>query len=169
MPEIKKATEKDIKPIKELAHRIWPGAYGNLLSPEQLAYMLDLIYSETALLNQLQNLQHQFIIAWENKEAVGFASYSPKQTGKLDCYRLHKLYVLPDHQGKGTGKLLINYIIDEIKRSGAATLELNVKRDNPALHFYKKLGFTIEREEDIDIGEGYFMRDYVMGLQFSNH
>ncbi len=100
---------------------------------------------------------------------MGFASYSPKQSGVFDCYRLHKLYVLPNQQGKGTGKLLIDFIIDEIKQAGATILELNVNRHNKALHFYNKIGFTIAREQDIDIGNGYFMNDYVMELQLSNH
>ena len=41
-------------------------------------------------------------------------------------------------------------------------LELNVNRHNDAFHFYTKLGFSISKEEDNDIGEGYFMNDYVM-------
>ena len=28
--------------------------------------------------------------------------------------------------------------------------------------FYEKLGFTVIKEEDIDIGNGYLMNDYVM-------
>jgi ribosomal protein S18 acetylase RimI-like enzyme len=42
---------------------------------------------------------------------------------------------------------------------------VNVNRHNKALHFYEKYGFKIIREEDIDIGEGYFMNDYVMELK----
>jgi len=30
--------------------------------------------------------------------------------------------------------------------------------------FYEKRGFTISEEVDIGIGEGYFMNDYIMGL-----
>jgi ribosomal protein S18 acetylase RimI-like enzyme len=39
---------------------------------------------------------------------------------------------------------------------------LNVNRNNKALGFYQKFGFVILREEDIDIGNGYFMNDYIM-------
>ena len=165
MLEIKAAGINDIKLIKELAYTTWPAAYGKLLAPDQLTYMLQLIYSEDALINQMKNLQHQFIIVYENESAIGFASFSPKEENNAACFRLHKLYVLPGQQGKGTGKLMIDYIVDEIKKAGGTTLELNVKRDNPALHFYHKLGFTIESEVDIDIGNGYFMRDYIMSLE----
>jgi len=123
--------------------------------------MLELIYSKDALTGQIENLHHSFILIYENEQAVGFASYSPKEPG-LPVFRLHKLYVLPTQQGKGTGKALLNYILDEIKQAGATILELNVKRDNPAIDFYKKQGFKIAKEVDIDIGNGYFMRDYIM-------
>lgn len=165
MREIKKAGINDIDLIRRLAHAIWPDAYGAILPPEQLAYMLDLIYSKQALIKQVEQLHQQFIIVYENNEAVGFASYSPKHANNKSIYRLHKLYVLPNQQGKGTGKFLLNHIIDEIKPIGAKVLELNVNRHNKALHFYNKIGFTISREEDIDIGNGYYMNDYVMEKQ----
>jgi hypothetical protein len=39
---------------------------------------------------------------------------------------------------------------------------LNVNKYNSAQDFYKKLGFCIDYEEVIDIGNGYVMDDYVM-------
>ncbi len=162
MLEIKQAGVDNIGLVQDLAFAIWPTAYGNIISHAQLKYMLDLIYSKKALTNQIENLQHKFIIVYENDTPVGFASYSLKHSEDQTVYRLHKLYVLPDQQGKGTGKFLLNHIIDEIKPAGAKILELNVNRHNVAFHFYTKLGFTIAREEDIDIGSGYFMNDYVM-------
>ncbi|MGZ8545109.1 MAG: GNAT family N-acetyltransferase, partial [Flavisolibacter sp.] len=45
---------------------------------------------------------------------------------------------------------------------GATVLRLNVNRNNSARSFYEKLGFEMIGEEDIDIGNGYFMNDYVM-------
>ncbi|MEO8769141.1 MAG: GNAT family N-acetyltransferase [Ferruginibacter sp.] len=169
MLEIKKAGIKDIELIQQLAHAIWPDAYGKIISPGQLSYMLNLIYSKDALTNQVENLHHQFIIVRENDHAVGFASYSPKHSGDATIYRLHKLYVLPNQQGKGTGKFLLNFIKEEIKQTGAKIIELNVNRHNKALHFYNKIGFSIAREEDIDIGSGYFMNDFVMELRIMNY
>jgi ribosomal protein S18 acetylase RimI-like enzyme len=53
-------------------------------------------------------------------------------------------------------------LITAIKQKGATSLLLNVNRNNPTKGFYEKLGFTVIKEEDIDIGNGYFMNDYVM-------
>ncbi|NCA21292.1 MAG: GNAT family N-acetyltransferase, partial [Crocinitomicaceae bacterium] len=61
--EYKKATIDHIPVISKLAKEIWPRAYGSIISTQQLDYMLNLIYSPDALKNQIENLQHQFIIA----------------------------------------------------------------------------------------------------------
>ena len=72
--------------------------------------------------------------------------------------------MLATQQGKGTGKFIINFIVEEIKQQNAKALQLQVKRDNPAQDFYKKIGFTVIETADFDIGNGYFMKDYVMEL-----
>ena len=103
---------------------------------------------------------HTFLLASIDKEPVGFASFSAtKQEG---IYKLHKIYVRTDIQGKGIGKALLNGVIVEITSFNATSLQLNVKRDNNAKLFYEKAGFTIIGEEDIDIGNGFFMNDFVM-------
>jgi ribosomal protein S18 acetylase RimI-like enzyme len=54
--------------------------------------------------------------------------------------------------------------MNEISLKGLTYLELNVNRQNTAIGFYKKLGFKIIAEEDIPIGNGFFMNDYVMQI-----
>jgi len=179
MITVSKVGTESILTIKCLAENIWKVAYASILSPAQMSYMLDLFYSEASLQKQMDD-GHQFILAKENSlltelntnteynGAVGFASYSVKDTGPAglspNIYRLHKIYIDPTLQGKGIGKLLIGFIINDISTHDATGLELNVNRRNKALDFYQKIGFKITKEEDIDIGNGYFMNDYVMEL-----
>ena len=163
MIAVKKTGPENIPAIQELAQVTWAIAYASIITPEQMSYMLDLFYSNNSLHEQIEK-GHQFIIAWEEGIAVGFASYSPKSDEEPSVYRLHKIYIDPNQQGKGTGKILLDFIIADIKPAAATELELNVNRSNNALGFYQKFGFVIIREEDIDIGNGYFMNDYVMTL-----
>jgi len=164
MLEIREAGTQHIDTIRELAFAIWPDAYASILSPAQLSYMLELIYSKEALAKQI-DAGHQFILVYDNNTAVGFASYSAKNTTNPTIYRLQKLYVRTDQQGKGTGKFLLEHVIEQTKKAGASILELNVNRHNKAFHFYSKMGFVVSKEEDVDIGQGYFMNDYVMELK----
>ncbi|MDQ6904821.1 MAG: GNAT family N-acetyltransferase [Bacteroidota bacterium] len=162
---IKDASIKDLEVIHDLAHKIWPAAYSAILSQEQLRYMLEKIYALASLQHQVSQLKHHFIILLEEEIPIGFASFSPKKDGSK-IFKLHKIYVLPQKQGSGSGKFLLNHVINSITEAGATSLELNVNRHNVAKSFYEKHGFSIKEEVDIPIGEGFFMNDYIMERVF---
>jgi GNAT superfamily N-acetyltransferase len=104
--------------------------------------------------------KQRFLMVEEGDEAVGFASWAP--TGEPGVFKLHKLYVLTGRQGQGRGKAMLDFIFDDIRAQGAKVLRLNVNRYNKARQFYEKMGFSVVREEDVAIGNDYFMNDYVM-------
>jgi ribosomal protein S18 acetylase RimI-like enzyme len=155
---IRKATAEDIPLIRELCFKVWPQTYASIVSQEQIDYMLDKMYSVESLQKQM-DAGSQFIFVCEEEEPVGFAAYFEKLSS---VFKLDKIYVLPSQQGKGTGRFVIDHIVDEIKRKGATALRLQVNRDNKAKNFYERLGFVIIEEKDFDIGNGFFMNDYVM-------
>lgn len=163
MLSIRSAGFEDLPVIQTLAKDVWPSAYDKILSADQLSYMLDKIYSLQSLQHQLAILKHKFVLVFEDNSPVGFASYSSKD--ESNAYHLQKIYVLPQQQGSGTGKFVLNHIINSIRTAGAQSLELNVNRHNKAKSFYEKLGFKIVKEADIDIGHGYYMNDYIMKLE----
>jgi ribosomal protein S18 acetylase RimI-like enzyme len=70
-------------------------------------------------------------------------------------------------QGKGLGRLLIYDVIGRIKPAGGRSLQLNVNRHNKAVGFYRNMGFTILKEELLDIGGGHFMDDYVLEIKIT--
>ncbi|MDP9230476.1 MAG: GNAT family N-acetyltransferase, partial [Bacteroidota bacterium] len=150
---IHNASVNDINTIRELTFKVWPQSYASILTKEQIDYMLDLMYSEAALLHQMQQEKHSFIIIYDGELPVAFASYSEIES---ITWKLHKIYILSTQQGKGTGKFIIDHIIHDILPKGAKNLRLNVNRHNPAKGFYEKLGFHITSEDNIDIGRGYF-------------
>ena len=150
----------DINTIGFLAQQIWPHAYANILTAGQLDYMLNLFYSPSSLKTQMLEQKHAFIIIEEQEGPLGFASYS--RLADSSTFKLHKLYILANQQGKGLGKAIVDFIVNEIKPQEATVLQLNVNRNNKAKNFYERLGFTVIKEEDIDIGNNYFMNDYVM-------
>jgi GNAT superfamily N-acetyltransferase len=155
---IRKATAEDIPLIRELCFKVWPQTYASIVSQEQIDYMLDKMYSSPSLQKQMDT-GSQFILVYDEADPVGFASYFEKAPS---VYKLDKIYVLLSQQGKGTGKFVIGYIINEIKQRGATSLQLQVNRYNKAKDFYEKMGFAVIDEKDFDIGQGFFMNDYVM-------
>jgi GNAT superfamily N-acetyltransferase len=163
MTTISEATVEDFETIRRIAHTSWPVAYGEILSKEQLDYMLGKMYSDTALLDNL-NKGHHFILAKEDSVCLGFASFEHRYLNEK-CTRLHKIYLLPETQGKGLGKMLLERIIALAKENHSDTISLNVNRFNKAYAFYKKVGFEVVGEEDLAIGNGYLMEDYKMELK----
>ncbi len=159
MFEIRTAGAGDIQLIRELTFRIWPETYASILSQEQIDFMLEIMYSEKSLTKQMKEEGCYFIIVYDNKEPVGFASFSETAPQK---WKLHKIYILTNQQGKGTGRFVIDYILHEIKKQGAESLQLQVNRYNKAKDFYEKLGFRVIEMAYFDIGNGFFMNDFVM-------
>jgi GNAT superfamily N-acetyltransferase len=164
MTTISEATVEDLETIREIAHKTWPVAYGEILSKAQLDYMLENMYSKATLIDNLTNKGHHFILVKEDEICLGFASFEHHYLNEK-CTRLHKIYLLPETQGKGLGKLLLERIMALAKENHSTTISLNVNRFNKAYAFYKKIGFEVVAEEDIEIGLGYLMEDYRMEMK----
>jgi ribosomal protein S18 acetylase RimI-like enzyme len=148
--------------VIELTKKICPVAYGTILSKAQLDYMIQKFYNETALQELIQK-GHIFYLAQDEKENyVGFVSYEINSVP--DKTKIHKIYVLPETQGTGLGRQFFELVKEQAKENNQKAIFLNVNKYNNALHFYTRLGFTIIKDEVIDIGEGYVMDDYVMEL-----
>ncbi len=154
--------------IKDLAYAIWPSTYGEILSSEQLNYMLDNFYSVANLENQMDKGQI-FELLLESNNVVGFVAYEFNcdfENFSQPLTKIHKIYLLPETQGKGFGKFMIDEVIKIAKNNNQKGLFLNVNKYNKAKFFYEKLGFIISKGEVIDIGNNYIMDDYVMELIF---
>ena len=152
--------------VIDLTKKIWPVAYGEILSKAQLDYMIDKFYNETALRELIQK-GHVFYLAQDDKDNyVGFVSYEinsePNKT------KIHKIYVLPQTQGTGLGKQFFELVKENAIESNQKAIFLNVNKYNNAIHFYTKLGFVKVKDEIIDIGNGYVMDDYVMEVAVNN-
>ena len=110
---VRDADERDVYLIQEIAHKVWPNTYNSILPDGQVDYMLQLIYDPGSLKKQMNNLHHSFLILEQDKRALGFASYSSIEPG---LFKLHKLYVLTELQGKGAGRFLLDEVIKIVRR-----------------------------------------------------
>jgi ribosomal protein S18 acetylase RimI-like enzyme len=161
MITILEATINDIKQIQNIVNITWPITYGEILSKEQLDYMLDLFYSDEALTEQYNKKIQLFYMIYEDKTNIGFIGIEHHYNEEA-ITKIHKIYLLPETQGKGIGKKVIDEIGKLASENNSTALLLNVNRFNSALGFYKKIGFEVIDEVNINIGNGYLMEDYVM-------
>lgn len=159
-----KLTLDDVKGIKEMsamATAILREHYDPIIGKEQNDYMLDMFQSVEAVTEQLSH-GYNYYFAKSDGANAGFLAYYPRE-GAL---YLSKLYLYKDQRGKGFSRVMLEFLKEKAKELGLNRIELNVNRNNPSVKIYEKLGFTVAWEEKNDIGNGFYMDDYVYALEF---
>lgn len=169
MINIFKASTDLLPEIQNIALKTWPKTFSGILSPEQIEYMLQWMYDLKSLETQVLDKGHVFLLAKENGKYLGFASYETNYEGSHKT-KIHKIYILPEAQGKGIGKKLIQYMEKAAIENGNKILFLNVNKFNQAaIDFYGRIGFYEAFREVIDIGNDFVMDDVVMELKLTEN
>lgn len=158
----RKAAFPDLPAIEHLAHKIWKEVYPGIISNEQVDFMLEKMYSQESLKEQIIGQKHEYTLVFNNEKLIGYLDVSTEN----GCdYFLHKLYVDTSFHGKEVGKKLYDSFFGEKKMLKSIRLQVN-RKNKRAINFYHKLGFHQEYEKDFDIGNGFYMCDYVMLKKF---
>jgi len=164
--EILPAWEEHLPVISELAGIIWRACYPGIISSEQIDYMLARMYARDTMREEIQSQGIHYDRLLVGNELVGFASYGP--TEQATVFKLHKIYLHPDWQGRGLGSLLLQQCERELRNSGVKRLILSVnKRNAKAIAAYQRNGFVIVESVVTDIGNGFVMDDFVMAKELT--
>ena len=155
--QLHKAQSQDIPLITSLACKIWKAYYPAIITHEQIDYMLDKFYSTSSLEEQMNDGQDFYLI---NSDGISVGYLSVDQKNQSD-YFLNKFYIDPSEHRKNIGESSFLQLLDLIP--DMKTIRLTVNRSNfKSINFYFKLGFIIEEVKDFDIGNDYFMNDFIM-------
>lgn len=135
---VRTAGERDLAAVRDLLVETWHATYDSIYGAERVTEITDEWYSAASLKARLVRPNSEFLIADDGKRIGGTAFAAA--TSDPAIILLHQLYVRPDCQRKGIGKLLL----DEIEESfpEAKILRLEVEEANgPAVAFYRVNGF----------------------------
>lgn len=162
------AAEKDIPLIQDLARRSWKNAYAEILSNEQMEYMLSEMYSETEIRSHFQNADYHYYLIQdeENGSYEGFIGY--EYNYEKETTKLHRIYLVPESKGKGFGKTALQFLNQKVAENGNRRIILNVNKYNAARKFYESQGYTVYDEGIFDVGQGYVMDDFLMEFLIHN-
>ena len=156
---IRPISPDDIDAIASLAHAAWFGAYGGILPPGQIDYMLAQRYGRGRFDADLADPQKWLHQAFIGDVRAGFATCDIHE-GE---FRLHELYIHPDMQHRGVGAVLAAHALSLAREHGYPALILAVNKNNAqAIRAYGKYGFQVRDKIVTDIGGGFVMDDYVM-------
>lgn len=149
----------DVQLIRRLATDIWLAHYPQIIGMEQTQYMLDKMYSEERLNEQIKDNQIFLFILNSDEQPIGFIGY--RSANEPQTYFIDKFYLSHELQGKGVGSIAFQKFIDILPPQ--SVLRLRVNRQNyKSVNFYFKNGFVIEECVDVAIGDGFEMNDFVM-------
>jgi diamine N-acetyltransferase len=163
-PRVLPALPEHLPALAKLAAVIWRTSYPGIISTRQIEYMLARMYALETLRAEMGSQGIRYVRLLVGRVFAGFASYGPAE--QAGVFKLHKLYVHPDHQGRGLGTLLLKHCENELVRIGIRRLVLNVNKNNgKAIGAYRRNGFTVVDSVVAEIGGGFVMDDYVMAKE----
>ena len=157
-------TEADLQALAQLAREIWYLHYPGMITVSQIDHMLAQRYQPDAIASQIVSGE-----AWWDKLKVeshlaGFASYEPGSD--TTSVKLDKLYVHQRFMRRGFGSALLRRVEEQSRERGYASLYLQVNKGNVAsIVFYRNTGFVETGQVKVDIGNGFFMDDFVFSKQ----
>jgi GNAT superfamily N-acetyltransferase len=153
---VRLAQEADAAGIARVHVDTWRSAYAGLL-PDKLLASLSYERRENywrSLLADANRPEFVYVAENEDGQIVGFVSGGPERSGDaLYKGELYAIYVLAEHQGRGTGRQLVRANCQRLIEQGLTSMLLWVLDTNPWRAFYDALGGKPVREKQETIGD----------------
>ncbi|MFA6679559.1 MAG: GNAT family N-acetyltransferase [Candidatus Methanomethylophilaceae archaeon] len=145
--------------VSYLAHIIWKECYEDILPDGQIDYMLNVGQTKDIIIRQIVEEGYEYSIIKDNNKDIGYYGYSREG----DTLFLSKIYVLKEARGRGFGTMALNDVYLYAEKHRLKMIRLRVNRNNVnAIRAYEANGYSIYDEDKSDIGNGFFMDDYLM-------
>ena len=161
-------TEAESAVISALAGEIWREHYTPIIGVQQVEYMLAKFQSPEQIYADIKESGYVYFTAKcekhnEQDEPLGYCAVQPKG-GHLF---LSKIYVKTGQRGRGIARSFMSEAYALCRwEYGLDKIRLTVNKNNEkAIAVYQKWGFETVDSVKTDIGEGFFMDDYVMEKQ----
>ena len=156
--QIRRAILSDAIIIQRLAESIWWKHYPSIIGEEQVRFMLSKMYNLENIEKQISEEKQQYFILENDGQDLGFMSIELRENSEAF---INKFYILQDQQRKGIGAATFQLLLKQFPEINCIRLQVN-RQNYQAINFYFKQGFVIEEVADFDIGDGYFMNDFIM-------
>jgi GNAT superfamily N-acetyltransferase len=154
-------TPEELPVVRNLAHEIWYAAYPGIISDEQIRYMLERMYAEDELRQEMVVRGVKYALIESGGHPCGYMAWESVPNDR--SIFLHKLYVKTTLHGRGAGAASMRWLEEQARQEQATCIRLRVNRQNHrAIRAYLRAGFTFGHDLCSDIGGGFVMDDHVM-------
>ena len=152
---IRNWTREDFSIVKNILLTTWKNTY-TFIPEEDISTHFENHYSEDRLIEILNDPFSIGIIAEVNSVPAGWLKLFEDHINKK--FFVSSLYVLPEFQGFGLGKKLLNEAYRIAKEKQFSRVWLGVMKQNvKSLEWYKNLGFIFDEEEPFQMGSTQVM------------
>lgn len=170
--EIRAGTEADIEALAETGRRLFTAAYGNISGADDLAAHVDDYFGSAAVASEFKCEDVQYHLAMDGDDIAGFLkirrSATPNQVPLSNGIEVQQLYVSPDQQRKGIGRMLTDRAVSVAREREADGLWLSVWQEADwAVKFYRAYGYHTVGTADFWLGRSHFT-DFLMCLPFDD-
>jgi len=156
---IRVANDKQINTVAKLANKIWPEHYCHTVGRSQIDYMLEKFQSFDSINKQIKEEGYKYYLLQNKENIIGYFAYKNENNSLF----ISKLYLINSDRGKGYGKKMLKFIIEQAETNQLSTIYLTVNKHNvSSIGFYLNQGFQIKESITIDIGNNFVMDDYKM-------
>ncbi len=135
---IRPARREDLLDISALLGVTWHATYDGIYGADRVADITSRWHSIENLAKGLDRTGNPFLVAVENGRIFGTLSLGTACGGGL---KLDRLYVLPEVQGRGIGRRLLETGLAASSPSETVTLEVE-PANIQAIRFYERQGFV---------------------------
>ncbi len=158
---IRRLDRTELPVVRQLAERIWPRVYPDIISGAQIGYMLDRFYDVAVMWDEMERRGVCYAIIEVDGCAAGYLSFEILRQDRAAF--LHKLYLMPECHGIGAGAMALDWVEQCASKLGMRQVRLRVNKGNrPAIRAYLRGGFEFAGAVVTDIGGGFVMDDYWM-------
>ncbi|MGY6274044.1 GNAT family N-acetyltransferase [Methylomonas sp. MgM2] len=153
-------TADEINVVAALAREIWTQHFTPIIGAAQVDYMLRNFQSAGAIQSQISGGGEYYLASIEHL-SVGYMSLIPDS--EKNEMMISKIYLKRSARGVGIGKSLLDFAEQKCVKDKIGRLWLTVNRFNAgSISWYQYRGFDIVDEVKKDIGDGFFMDDFIM-------
>lgn len=152
-------SDTDIQALAKTAKMIWNEYFIDLITQEQIDYMVDRFQSYPALRKAIQEDGYIYYLAYDNEELIGYCGVQPQENRLF----LSKLYVLKSYRGQGISSSLFQCALKQAQAQKLSAIYLTCNKYNThSLDIYVHKGFRQIDAVQSDIGHGFIMDDYIL-------
>ena len=148
---IRKAKLGDETILAHIQTESWKSAFADIISAEDMERCTDIVKAEAMYENVLESGYAEVSILEIDGKPHYIAAWSKARNPQFsDCAEIICIHSLCDNWGQGYGSMMMNHIINEIKKSGYNSVLLWVfKKNTRARRFYEKHGFELTDNKQI--------------------